>query len=270
MTKTQRVMVGSCIALISLIVTSLAPAAATSTQSWDPWPFDPSSSNTRLSAYPFAPYDFLYRKRNGKPVAYNRCVAHPVRINPANADTALVAMAQDVIREVSAATGINFFYAGTTKRTFEGPFKLKGALVRPILISFETRVTATRLQGDVVGIGMSYVLTKKKYKQLAAGRLVVDMEDYHNFTQNPALAPIATDLLKATLLHEFGHVVGLAHVADPTQLMYPYQTPDNFAFASGDLAGLAVLGSQPCAPKKNKKTVKKRNGKKGNPVRRKR
>lgn len=273
MNKIHRNMVGSFIGLLSLLATGLTPvtAAATSDPGWEPRPFDPASSNARLSTYPFAPYDFLYRKRNGRPVTYNRCMAHPVRINPANSDPDVIAMTQDAIREIAAATGINFFFAGTTSSTFEGPFRARGALTLPILISFETRLTVPRLSGDIVGIGMSYVLAKKKYKQLVAGRLVVDMEDYNNFIQNPALAPIAMDLLKATLLHEFGHVVGLAHVADPTQLMYPYQTIDNFTFSAGDLAGLAVVGSQACGPKKkNKKTTKKRKGKKGNPGPRKR
>ena len=52
---------------------------------------------------------------------------------------------------------------------------------------------------------------------------------------------------RAILLHELGHVLGLAHVSDPTQLMYPQQS-DVDDFAAGDLAGLVRLASGECVP----------------------
>ena len=50
------------------------------------------------------------------------------------------------------------------------------------------------------------------------------------------------------MTHEFGHLVGLDHVDDPTQLMYPSTSPAVSTFGGGDLAGLAALGSGACAP----------------------
>jgi len=50
--------------------------------------------------------------------------------------------------------------------------------------------------------------------------------------------------LGAVLMHELGHLVGLGHTQDPTQIMNPQllQTKDG-TYGAGDLAGLARLGA---------------------------
>ena len=50
------------------------------------------------------------------------------------------------------------------------------------------------------------------------------------------------------ILHELGHLVGLGHVKDKRQNMYPVISARNVHYASGDLAGLRLLGEGPCAP----------------------
>jgi hypothetical protein len=52
---------------------------------------------------------------------------------------------------------------------------------------------------------------------------------------------------RAIVLHELGHVVGLAHVDDPTQLMNE-RNEGVVDFASGDMAGLAAVGQGECVP----------------------
>lgn len=47
--------------------------------------------------------------------------------------------------------------------------------------------------------------------------------------------------------HEIGHSLGLDHVNDSTQLMYPHLTSGDGSFRAGDRAGLAQLGvNTPC------------------------
>jgi hypothetical protein len=56
------------------------------------------------------------------------------------------------------------------------------------------------------------------------------------------------DILRSTLLHEIGHLLGLGHVDDPAQLMYPVvRTPPMQDYQWGDREGMRLVGAgQPC------------------------
>lgn len=67
---------------------------------------------------------------------------------------------------------------------------------------------------------------------------------------NPDLARIVqrrngSVIAREVMLHELGHLVGLAHVKDATQVMYPNTRPLAH-YSAGDKAGLAILGAGPC------------------------
>lgn len=59
--------------------------------------------------------------------------------------------------------------------------------------------------------------------------------------------PNGPQSVQAIILHEVGHLLGLAHVNDPTQLMYARGSLAT-DYALGDLAGLGRLGATTCDP----------------------
>jgi predicted Zn-dependent protease len=61
-------------------------------------------------------------------------------------------------------------------------------------------------------------------------------------TEEPGVA-------EALILHELGHLVGLAHVSDPRSIMYPELTGRVTRYSAGDRVGLAMLGRGSCQPR---------------------
>ena len=56
------------------------------------------------------------------------------------------------------------------------------------------------------------------------------------------------DLARAVVLHELAHLLGLNHVDDPTELMYPTLQPGVVDFGPGDRQGLFAEGTGKCMP----------------------
>ncbi len=54
--------------------------------------------------------------------------------------------------------------------------------------------------------------------------------------------------MRETAEHEIGHLLGLAHVKDPTQIMNPVSTGAVPDYAAGDQRGLEQLGRGRCMP----------------------
>lgn len=80
-------------------------------------------------------------------------------------------------------------------------------------------------------------------------------KDVHYVTGSAAFAGTALDLrartgggawVEAVVLHELGHLVGLDHVDDPYQVMYPANVAPLPAYRDGDLRGLEQLGLGRC------------------------
>jgi hypothetical protein len=88
----------------------------------------------------------------------------------------------------------------------------------------------------VAGITVAVAIPGPKGGSIVTGQLALDAD--HELP--PGFGPGATE--GEVLLHELGHAVGLGHVLDPTQVMYPQTTNSESQYGAGDRAGLAALG----------------------------
>ena len=66
--------------------------------------------------------------------------------------------------------------------------------------------------------------------------------------QFPQIAADSPATASGIVLHELGHLVGLDHVDDDSQLLHPETVPGVTDYAAGDLTGLSRLGQGPCVP----------------------
>jgi predicted Zn-dependent protease len=109
------------------------------------------------------------------------------------------------------------------------------------LIAWSDEHSYKPLAGDVAGIGQS-VAAKARSGRLAyvSGQVVLD--------DGQLSAARVTDRadVRAVLLHELGHLVGLDHTSDRRQLMFSESQFNVTDYANGDLRGLALLGTQSC------------------------
>lgn len=192
-------------------------------------------------------YRFLAVNTDGSPVGYSPCRPLHYVINTTLAPEGAEHLVPDAISTISAATGIRFVYDGTTTEQpspQRKPYQPEayGERWAPLLIAWTTPETAPQLKGKVIGTGGS---THFGYdggpKTFVTGGLDLDAPQIANELQHPDGPMYAT----AVILHELSHVMGLDHVTDHTQLMYPeIGLPEGLS--DGDLNGLYELSKAPC------------------------
>ena len=129
---------------------------------------------------------------------------------------------------------------GHTRALPEGSYGDRWA---PLLIAWTTPKQAPQLKGQVIGTGGStHFSFGDGPKSFVTGSLELDAPQIAEDLDRSEGAAYAT----AVILHELGHVMGLEHVDDPTQLMYPeIGAPDGLA--AGDLNGLYELATPSAA-----------------------
>lgn len=186
-------------------------------------------------------------------VAYDPCRPVHYVVRPDNAPAGGDILIREAVAGASQASGLQFVYDGPTteapsddRQAFQ-PDRY-GKRWAPVLIAWSTPAETPGLAGDVAGLGGS------SYAQatgqplvplvLAAGQVSLDAPDLANIA---AARPDGAAAVRAVIMHELGHVLGLDHVSDPAQLMSA-ENRGVMDFAEGDRAGLALLGAGPCVP----------------------
>ncbi|WP_162308278.1 matrixin family metalloprotease [Segeticoccus rhizosphaerae] len=180
------------------------------------------------------------------PVAYDPCRPIHVVVSNASAPAGADRLLREATREVSHATGLVFVIDGPTDElpSKERPEQDRryGDRWSPVLVAWTTPAQDPRLRGRVAGIGGS---TRQKGRT-SQPRYVTGIVSLDGPAIRRILArPDGHQQARAIVMHELGHLVGLAHVPDAHQLMYP-ENNGRVAFGDGDLRGLHELGLGKC------------------------
>lgn len=192
-------------------------------------------------------YRFVHTRPNGEPVRWSTCDPISYVVRPKNRPPGARRLLRASIERISEATGLQFSYKGTTR---EDPRKQRkvyapdryGDQWAPVLIAYSSPAEYPRLKGQAVGYGGAfYVRVGSKTPRYVSGMVVFDA---------PQMASMSDDQVKAVMMHELAHVVGLAHVRDRDQLMNAVQYARGVTeLGAGDLTGLEALGNGRCYEK---------------------
>ena len=180
-----------------------------------------------------------------RPVAYDPC--HPIayEVNGTLAPPGGLDLIQEAVKEMSHATGLHFEYIGPTDRLPDTADLGSRPGREPVLVAWTTPRVAPRLEGKVAGFGGSTASPDEVTGDLryVTGTVALDALDLTEVMMR-ANGPAQ---VRAVILHELGHLVGLAHVDDPGELMYR-DNVGRLDLGPGDREGLALLGSGRCYP----------------------
>lgn len=182
------------------------------------------------------------------PVAFDPCRPIHYVVRPSGELPEGDALIADAFARITAASGLVFVDEGLTT---EGPSPARpnfqperyGDRWAPVLVAWSGPQELPRLSDEVIGLTSSQpILAEDGQLVLVSGQVALDatqLADVVRFNGGRAVAI-------ATITHELGHLVGLAHVDDPRQLMYPRARTLVSTFGTGDLTGLAALGNGTC------------------------
>ena len=193
-------------------------------------------------------YAFLHTAADGSPIGYDPC--RPVRyvVRPDGMPDGGQELLEEAAAIVGDAAGLVLEYVGTTdeaptvERVLIQPERYGDAWA-PVLVAWADESTMPELAGGVVGLGGSAAVpgAHGQGEWLAGGRVVLDVPDLTAMVASPG----GRERARAMVVHELAHVLGLDHVDDPGELMYPVNAT-RLDLGPGDRAGLALLGQVAC------------------------
>lgn len=186
-------------------------------------------------------YSFQHTRPHANgPVGYDPCKPIHYVVNPRTAFKGSIAIRETAIKQIKAATGIHFVFDGWTD---EAPSKKPRTAAHPVLLAWSDPAESPRLKGSIAGLGGSQPALVGNTWFLVSGTIWLDGPQLQQIRDSPGGARSA----RAVIMHELGHLLGLAHVDAPDQIMHHKGSAAIVDWGSGDLKGLSILGSVKCS-----------------------
>lgn len=197
----------------------------------------PAGARTPAAAYAFSSV------LDGHPVRWNPC--EPVRwtANLAGAPRGALPVLRSAVAQVAAASGTSWRYVGpTSTRPSSAVLPRSARASYPPVVLGWTDGSSDLLRGQPTGVlAMTrtawFGVQRPDGHKVAALRSAVVAFDRRD--RLPLHGPVSWE---AVALHELGHVMGLAHVADRRQLMASVLPRTTGRLQAGDRAGLVRVG----------------------------
>jgi hypothetical protein len=175
---------------------------------------------------------------------WNPCEPIDYKVNVDLATSPQIAIMNEAIAELEQATGIDMVFAGTTSESYAD--SVPSDFGADVFLAFSDPATSPFHfpdEGAATRIGVAYRSTM--LWQDLAGDLWFEIVRGSVFIDRNVGGG---DDMRGVWAHELAHVLGLYHVGDPTEVMYPYQLGVH-DYGPGDLEGLWNVGAaQSCIP----------------------
>jgi hypothetical protein len=168
-------------------------------------------------------------------VRWNPCKAITYRVNSRGGYPGSLDHIRRAFREVGAATGVRFIYRGSTNYV---SFRNGPDPRSDVTVSWATPRQVPKLGGRVAGLASTRIASHVGGHENIKGQIALDRTERlrRGFTGSGK-----TDWGQV-IRHEIGHVMGLSHVDDRRQIMYPVVGASNHNFGGGDLRRLYRVG----------------------------
>ena len=184
------------------------------------------------------------------PVTWDPCRPIHYVVRTTGAPSSAVPIFRDAVAEMSRLTGLRFVDDGTTTevpsedRDDWQPARY-GDRWAPVLVAFVTSAQDPSMSDeDVVGDTQTLSEQAEDGSDVYVSGEVMFAQDF--VTTSLAVGRSAD--VRATMLHELGHLVGLDHVDNAAMLMNPDAVDGVVDFASQERQGLRSLGAGRCHP----------------------
>lgn len=187
----------------------------------------PSVSATADSPSPVPSRYFVRLDVAGNPARWDPCSSLRWKIAGTRPSARLRKATAEAMRQIASTAGLRFVYAGrATKAEFASPPR------NTIVIGSSSSLGVANAGGIA---SLLYEDSTTGTVSIVGARVVI----------NPVVVRTGTRLsrmLRPIVLHEVGHAIGLAHVDDPAEIMYP-QVVIRYSYTAAARRALVELGA---------------------------